>query len=160
MKPTDKTGHYELLVPNQHTLLHELFKDSKWQGELAAGTWSGALRQAPPEIWREGSARINGIKFKGTAALKDIALKDIIVNEGGGTRGTQPWSPGRVDEHSPRSTSTRTNAARPSVSAAARRFGLASHHKQSCGPAGPRRFNPMRRKGLRTLEPDPPARKP
>jgi hypothetical protein len=78
MKPTDRTGHYELLVPNQHTLLHGLFKDSKWQGELAAGTWTGALRQAPQEMWREGSARINGFKFKGTA----IALKDIIVNEG------------------------------------------------------------------------------
>lgn len=77
MKPTDKTGHYELLVPNQHTLLHTLFKDSKWQGELSAGTWSGALRQAPQETWREASARINAMKFKGTA----FALKDIIINE-------------------------------------------------------------------------------
>ncbi|MER8380699.1 hypothetical protein [Mesorhizobium sp. M1399] len=77
LKPKDRTEHYELLIPNQHTLLHELFRDSKWQGELTAGTWSGALRQAPEEIWRDGSARINGIKFKGVA----IALKDIIVNE-------------------------------------------------------------------------------
>lgn len=77
LKPKDRTEHYELLVPNQHTLLHELYRDSKWQGELSAGSWSGALRQAPTEIWREGSARINGQKFRGVA----IPLKDLIVKE-------------------------------------------------------------------------------
>lgn len=77
LKPKDRTEHYELLIPNQHTLLHELFRDSKWVGELASGSWSVALRQAPTDIWREGSARINGQKFKGVA----IRLKDLIVAE-------------------------------------------------------------------------------
>jgi hypothetical protein len=77
MKPKNREEHWSLFVPNQHTLLHTLFKDTKWQGELSAGSWSGALRQAPGEIWREASARINGWKFKGTA----FALKDIIAGE-------------------------------------------------------------------------------
>jgi hypothetical protein len=76
-KPTTAEEHFSLLVPNQHPLLHELFKDSKWQGELSAGTWAGALRQAPPEIWREASARINAEKKKGIA----FALKDIIASD-------------------------------------------------------------------------------
>jgi len=77
MKPTDRTGHYELLVPISNTSLHEVFRDSKWAGELGAGSWTGSLRQAPDEIWRDASARINGQKAKGTA----FALKDIIVTE-------------------------------------------------------------------------------
>lgn len=77
MKPIDATGHYEILVPNQNTLLFEVFRDSKWAGELGAGSWSGALRQAPPEIYREASARINGQKFKGVS----FPLKDIIISE-------------------------------------------------------------------------------
>lgn len=81
-KPANLEQHYTLFVPNQHTLLHTLFKDSKWQGELAAGTWAGALRQAPETLWKEGSARINGSKFKGT----EFALKDIIVSEEEGKR--------------------------------------------------------------------------
>lgn len=81
-KPATREEHYTLFVPNQHTLLHTLFKDSKWQGELAAGTWTGALRQAPGDMWNDGSARINGVKFKGT----EFALKDIIVSEEEGKR--------------------------------------------------------------------------
>jgi hypothetical protein len=78
IRPSPKTSaHYELHVPNQHPLLNTVFRESKWQGELAAGTWTGALRQAPAEIWREASARINGRKFKGTA----FPLKEIIVGE-------------------------------------------------------------------------------
>lgn len=76
-KPANRAEHHTLFVPNQHTLLHTLFKDTKWQGELSAGSWSGALRQAPGEIWHETSARINGWKFKGTG----FALKDIIASE-------------------------------------------------------------------------------
>lgn len=77
LKPKDRTEHYELLVPNQHPLLHDIFKDSKWQGELMSGSWSGALRQMPTDLWRDGSARIGGTKFKGIA----IPLKNIIVGE-------------------------------------------------------------------------------
>jgi len=77
LKPKDRTEHYELLIPNQHPLLHEIFRDSKWQGELMSGSWSGALRQMPVDLWRDGSARINGTKFKGVA----IPLQNIIVKE-------------------------------------------------------------------------------
>lgn len=80
-KPASREEHHTLFIPNQHTLLHTLFKDSKWQGELAAGTWSGALRQATG-LWKEGSARIGAGKFKGT----EFALKDIIVSEAEGAK--------------------------------------------------------------------------
>ncbi|EKF43317.1 DNA primase [Nitratireductor indicus C115] len=77
LKPTKECPNFELLVPNQHPLLHQLFQGSKWAGELAAGVWSGALRMAPDEIWRDASARIHGEKKRGTA----FALKDIIVTD-------------------------------------------------------------------------------
>jgi hypothetical protein len=75
-KPTEKGGSFELFVPNQHTLLYQLFKDTKWQGEMAAGTWAGALQQAPEGTWRKASGRIHGVKLKGIA----FALKDIIAD--------------------------------------------------------------------------------
>ena len=77
LKPTDRTGHYELLVPINNPSLHEVFHGSKWAGELGSGSWTLSLRQAPDEIWREASGRINGEKAKGTA----FALKDIIIGE-------------------------------------------------------------------------------
>ena len=39
-----------LFVPNQNPTLQRLFFGSKWYGELGAGVWAGALRQAPREI--------------------------------------------------------------------------------------------------------------
>jgi hypothetical protein len=66
MKPGGKDGAWGLFIPNQHPLLHQIYKDTKWQGELAAGTWSGALRDAPPDMWELSSARIHSHKKKGT----------------------------------------------------------------------------------------------
>ncbi|MEP4421045.1 MAG: hypothetical protein ABJ354_06350, partial [Nitratireductor sp.] len=77
MKPKTREDHYALLVPHNHTLLYEVFRDSKWAGELGSGAWTGALRQNEDVPWHEASARINGVKFKGTA----FALRDIIVTE-------------------------------------------------------------------------------
>lgn len=69
--------HFRLMIPHNNPLLYEVFFGSKWQGELGTGSWTNALRQAPSDIWRDESARINGVKTKGTA----FALKDIIVTE-------------------------------------------------------------------------------
>lgn len=77
MKPTPEHKHFTLLIPNQNTLLYDVFRDTKWQGELGAGTWSGALRQCSLDIWRDASARINGQKAKGVA----FNINDIIVTE-------------------------------------------------------------------------------
>lgn len=65
-KPDSKDGHWGLFIPNQHPLLHQIYKDTKWAGELAAGTWSGALRDAPQAMWTLSSARIHSDKKKGT----------------------------------------------------------------------------------------------
>ncbi len=75
LKPGGKGLAFELFVPNQNALVHELMKNTKWQGELSAGSWSHALRGAPPDRWRDCSARINGVKFRGTA----FALAAIIA---------------------------------------------------------------------------------
>jgi hypothetical protein len=66
-------GH-RLFVPNQHPLLHTLFRDTKWQGEPNAGAWSRALDDADGRF-EPASARIHGGKFKGKA----FWLAEIIV---------------------------------------------------------------------------------
>lgn len=68
------TGHQKasLFVPNNNPLLYKLFQGSKWQGDLGAGVWSGALRQAPAASFRLASGRVNGVKSKGT--LFDLAV--------------------------------------------------------------------------------------
>lgn len=79
-KPRNQAEHYELLIPHNNPALFEIFNGSKWAGELGSGSWTNALRQASRDgtpLWREGSARINGEKAKGTA----FAIKDIIVTE-------------------------------------------------------------------------------
>lgn len=58
-------------------MLHKLFKDIKWQGELSAGSWSMALEQAPDGMFDKASARIGGQKYKGLA----FPLKNLIVGE-------------------------------------------------------------------------------
>ena len=76
LRPRDGGAEgYELLIPLDHPLLHALFKGSKWQGEMTSGGWSGALRSAPAEIFREASGRFDGVKKKGTA----FRLAGILV---------------------------------------------------------------------------------
>ena len=55
-----------LVIPNQNPLTRQLFEGSKWAGEAGAGVWSGALRQAPPDLQEPGQARINGVKSRAT----------------------------------------------------------------------------------------------
>lgn len=74
IKPDTENPHHGLFIPNQHPLLYNLFKGAKWQGELGAGVWSGALRQAPPGSYRVGSARVTGVKAKGTVFNLDVVL--------------------------------------------------------------------------------------
>lgn len=78
-RATPDYPHFCLFIPNQHVRLHAVFEKTKWQGELSAGSWSGALRQAEKDgrnLWREASARIEGVKYKGTAfALSDILMR-------------------------------------------------------------------------------------
>jgi len=73
--------NFEFFVPCHHPLVNELMRGSKWQGELGAGSWTDALRQAEDAegrpIWRHASARIHGEKKKGTA----FALIDILAKE-------------------------------------------------------------------------------
>lgn len=66
-KPEGAGEGARLLIPNQHKLLHDLFRDTKWAGQPGAGVWAGALRQAPQELWRVELARVTGIQCKGTA---------------------------------------------------------------------------------------------
>jgi hypothetical protein len=59
--------HAELLVPNSHPGLKELFSGTHW-GNMAGGSavWTSALRKMPRDYWRSGSARINHMKMRGT----------------------------------------------------------------------------------------------
>lgn len=75
-KPTKPGEEYELLIPNSHKLLYDLFQGSKWQGEPGAGVWAGALRQAPRDTWRVAQGRITGIKCKATAFGLSTVLGD------------------------------------------------------------------------------------
>lgn len=60
-KPGERGGPHWLCIPNQTPLLHKLFLGTKWAGELGAGVWMQALRQAPRgQLWETGQARING----------------------------------------------------------------------------------------------------
>lgn len=81
LRPKDRFDGYELFVPFQHPLLFELMRGSKWQGEINAGAWTNALRQAEDEdgneIWRPASARLHGEKKKGTS----FAFAAILVSE-------------------------------------------------------------------------------
>lgn len=81
MKPRPPLStSFEILVPHNNPALFELFNGSKWAGELGSGSWTNALRQASVDgtpLWREGSARINGEKAKGTA----FSITDIIIGE-------------------------------------------------------------------------------
>ena len=50
---------------------------SKWQGELGAGVWAGALRQAPPDAYQLCSGRVTGVKCKGV--LFDVHV--VLISE-------------------------------------------------------------------------------
>lgn len=76
LQPSGGRGDYELFVPNQNPLLHALFKGSKWAGEMSAGVWGNALKDAPEDTRRDASGRIAGDKARGSA----FKLLKIIVN--------------------------------------------------------------------------------
>jgi hypothetical protein len=77
LKPTLTAQHMELFIPNNHTLLTKLFFGSKWQGELGAGVWSGALRQAPQDTYRVAQGWVTGVKAKGTAFKLETVLNRV-----------------------------------------------------------------------------------
>lgn len=80
------TLDYDFCIPNQHPLLHELMRGSKWQGEQAAGAWSLALRQGPKaedndgQGWRVAQAWVNGQKAKCTAFPLSFLMRDAPAN--------------------------------------------------------------------------------
>jgi len=84
IKPETGNPQFGLFIPNQHPLLFKLFAGSKWQGELGAGVWSGALRQAPAGSFRVGQARVTGVKAKGT-----VFNLDMVLNRAGEARLTR-----------------------------------------------------------------------
>jgi hypothetical protein len=67
-----------LAIPNQNPLTRILFEGSKWAGELGAGVWASALRQAPPDICQPGRARINGVVSRVTL----VSLERLYGPEG------------------------------------------------------------------------------
>jgi len=75
LQPRDGHEDYELFVPNQNPLLHALFKGSKWAGEMSAGVWGNALKDAPEGTRRDASGRIAGDKARGSG----FKLSKIIV---------------------------------------------------------------------------------
>jgi hypothetical protein len=63
----DEAGKWHLAIPNQHPLVRMLYDGTKWCGDVSAGVWSGALRQAPEgTVYRVGQARFGGVKGKCT----------------------------------------------------------------------------------------------
>jgi hypothetical protein len=81
--PTPQRPKHGLFIPNQHPQLQQIFMGSKWQGELGAGVWSGALRQAPPDTYHACSGRVTGVKCKGVlfdlhVVLNRPADKEVI----------------------------------------------------------------------------------
>lgn len=84
-RPTKRSVQYTLFVPNQNPTLQRLFFGSKWYGELDAGVWAGALRQAPAE-WVKASQQgwISGVNARGC----EIPLAKIL--EGFPTPGSEP----------------------------------------------------------------------
>lgn len=74
-----------LFVQNNAPLVRKLYEGSKWAGEPGAGVWSGALRQAPPDLWSADNLNVNGVKGRGTL-LRISALYGkggLMVNEPG-----------------------------------------------------------------------------
>jgi hypothetical protein len=67
-----------LAIPNQNPLTRTLFAGSKWAGDLGASVWTGAFRQAPPDLCQPGRAKINGVT--GRASL--ISLERLYGSEG------------------------------------------------------------------------------
>lgn len=56
-----------LAIPNQNAQTRALFDGSKWAGDVGAGVWAGALRQAPfGAIYDTGLCLINGTRFRAT----------------------------------------------------------------------------------------------
>lgn len=88
----DRPG-YTLFVPNQNPSLQRLFYGSKWFGELDAGVWAGALRQAPEE-WVKPSQQgwVSGVNARGC----EIPLANILEGLPGLPQVTLPdeaWPP-------------------------------------------------------------------
>jgi hypothetical protein len=73
-RPDKDMAHFGLFIPNQNPELQKLFMGSKWQGELGAGVWSGALRQAPPGSYQLRQGRVSGVKAKGTLFALHVVL--------------------------------------------------------------------------------------
>jgi hypothetical protein len=74
-KADERFGEAQLIVPNQHALLAELFKDTKWQGEPGSGVWAGALRQAPQEDYQLAQAWVSGVKGRAIAFPLTVVLR-------------------------------------------------------------------------------------
>ena len=75
-----------LAIPNQNTLTRKLFVGSKWCGDEGAGVWGPALQQAPKDLWRSATCRVNGVSQRCTM-IKLIQLKpmsdQVLDIEGG-----------------------------------------------------------------------------
>jgi hypothetical protein len=86
-KPTVAGERWALFVPNSHPQLYKLFEGTDWQGSPGVpGIWAHALRQGPPEWWRECREYIDGSQVRGTAMLFDAFLDDTPYDQrnGGG----------------------------------------------------------------------------
>lgn len=71
-RETDGRHRHYLAVHNQGTLVRDLLAGSKWGGEVGAGVWTQALRQAPRgAIWELGNVRVNGVKDRATLIALD-----------------------------------------------------------------------------------------
>jgi hypothetical protein len=55
-----------LAVPNQGPLTRTLFQGSKWAGDVGAGVWAGALRQADEKLFIVERQRVNGVNQRCT----------------------------------------------------------------------------------------------
>ncbi len=75
-KPENAGEEFSVFIPNQHSLLQELFKETTWFGERGSGVWTGALRQAPEELYALKSANLAGRKCKGTAFPVSVVLNE------------------------------------------------------------------------------------
>jgi len=52
--------NFWLAVPVNGPLTRTLFEGSDWAGDVGAGVWTGALRQAPETLFEVKTARVNG----------------------------------------------------------------------------------------------------
>lgn len=73
-RPGEGEQEGSVFVPNQHPGLFNLLRETKWRGEPGAGVWSGALRQAPQDSYRECQGRVTGVKGRGTAFPLSVVL--------------------------------------------------------------------------------------